>query len=390
MRACLDRCAGVTGSDDLTASRSTRPPSKHWPLPELVAGCAAAGRRRVGLWREPVPSTALDAAGGRWSAPPGWRSRTPVPGRLLHGDGRRTGHRRQPPRHRRGGGARAPTCWCWSAAACRPASRDLARRPRARRRRDRPRSCPYAAAAGVRLAIEPLHPMFCRRPLRRLHPRPGARPRRAASRPTRSASWSTPTTCGGTTRRRTRSPGPGDRIASFQLADWITPLPAGVLIGRGLPGDGCVDLRRLGARSTAAGYTGADRGRDLQRRPVGPPRPRRAPPRRSPPTTRSAEPARSHSPVRIRCIPAIPTGERDLAEGPRGRVEGAGVGRYPASVTGHVFISFDRGAALAYTDGLRGISVMPGCPSGTTGRPAASSAGPRWWPRSRPAPRSWW
>jgi sugar phosphate isomerase/epimerase len=47
-----------------------------------------------------------------------------------------------------------------------------------------------------------------------------------------------------------------DRIAAFQLADWITPLPAGVLTGRGLPGTGCVDLARFARAVTDAGYTG--------------------------------------------------------------------------------------------------------------------------------------
>ena len=40
------------------------------------------------------------------------------------------------------------------------------------------------------------------------------------------------------------------------MADWITPLPAGVLLGRGLPGTGCVDLRRFREAVDAAGYTG--------------------------------------------------------------------------------------------------------------------------------------
>ncbi len=48
----------------------------------------------------------------------------------------------------------------------------------------------------------------------------------------------------------------GQRIASYQVCDWITPLPADVLLGRGLPGDGHVDFDRLGRLVSAAGYTG--------------------------------------------------------------------------------------------------------------------------------------
>jgi sugar phosphate isomerase/epimerase len=48
----------------------------------------------------------------------------------------------------------------------------------------------------------------------------------------------------------------GPRIASFQLADWAVPLPAGALTGRVLPGQGCVELARLWDAVDAAGYTG--------------------------------------------------------------------------------------------------------------------------------------
>ncbi|MGN9804725.1 TIM barrel protein [Micromonospora sp. L32] len=48
----------------------------------------------------------------------------------------------------------------------------------------------------------------------------------------------------------------GARIAAFQVADWVTPLPEGVLLGRALPGEGCVELRRLWQAVDAAGYTG--------------------------------------------------------------------------------------------------------------------------------------
>ncbi len=54
----------------------------------------------------------------------------------------------------------------------------------------------------------------------------------------------------------TGSGGQGGRIACFQVADWLTPLPAGVLLGRGLPGEGCVQLRRFREAVDAAGYAG--------------------------------------------------------------------------------------------------------------------------------------
>ncbi|MBK3590607.1 sugar phosphate isomerase/epimerase, partial [Streptomyces sp. MBT57] len=50
--------------------------------------------------------------------------------------------------------------------------------------------------------------------------------------------------------------GAGGRIHAFQLADWITPLPAGVLLGRGQLGDGCVDFRSFRSQVESAGYDG--------------------------------------------------------------------------------------------------------------------------------------
>ena len=46
------------------------------------------------------------------------------------------------------------------------------------------------------------------------------------------------------------------RIACFQLADWVEPLPADPLLGRGHLGDGCIDLAQITAQVLAAGYRG--------------------------------------------------------------------------------------------------------------------------------------
>ncbi|MFH8284104.1 sugar phosphate isomerase/epimerase family protein [Streptomyces antibioticus] len=47
------------------------------------------------------------------------------------------------------------------------------------------------------------------------------------------------------------------RIHTFQLADWTTPLPEGVLNGRAQLGDGAIDLRAWQTHVETAGYTGA-------------------------------------------------------------------------------------------------------------------------------------
>ncbi|SDD49493.1 Sugar phosphate isomerase/epimerase [Geodermatophilus telluris] len=50
--------------------------------------------------------------------------------------------------------------------------------------------------------------------------------------------------------------GRGGRIASYQLADWVTPLGPDVLVSRGLPGEGHADLAGISALVEAAGYRG--------------------------------------------------------------------------------------------------------------------------------------
>ncbi len=46
------------------------------------------------------------------------------------------------------------------------------------------------------------------------------------------------------------------RIVGFHVSDWIVPLPD-ILMGRGMMGDGCIELRRIRQAVEAAGYDGA-------------------------------------------------------------------------------------------------------------------------------------
>jgi sugar phosphate isomerase/epimerase len=46
------------------------------------------------------------------------------------------------------------------------------------------------------------------------------------------------------------------RIASYQVCDWATPLPADVLLARHYPGEGVIDFAGITAAVEAAGYTG--------------------------------------------------------------------------------------------------------------------------------------
>ena len=44
------------------------------------------------------------------------------------------------------------------------------------------------------------------------------------------------------------------RIATYQVCDWKTPLPADVLLSRHYPGEGVIDLRTLTEAVVATGY----------------------------------------------------------------------------------------------------------------------------------------
>jgi sugar phosphate isomerase/epimerase len=113
---------------------------------------------------------------------------------------------------------------------------------------------PYASECGLRLGIEPLHPMF-------------------------AADRSVISTLGQAldTAEAIGSPGVGvvidvyhvwwdpglyhqierarGRIYGFHVNDWIAP-PPDALLGRGMMGDGVIEIRRIRAAVQAAGYSG--------------------------------------------------------------------------------------------------------------------------------------
>ncbi|QEU94253.1 sugar phosphate isomerase/epimerase family protein [Streptomyces kanamyceticus] len=116
---------------------------------------------------------------------------------------------------------------------------------------------PYARERGVRLAIEPLHPMFAadRCVVSTLSQALDLAERFPAEQvgvvvDTYHLWWDDQAPA------QIARAGRGGRIHAFQLADWITPLPAGVLLGRGQLGDGSVDFKAFRALVDAAGYAG--------------------------------------------------------------------------------------------------------------------------------------
>ena len=226
-------------------------------IKQLVAARTARRLRRSGHRRgRPVARPGRRTYGVEAAGQAGPRRRAsghhPLPRRLLH---RRPGERARPSpttaarstRRRRS----APTPSSWSPAASRraratctaPASGSPTRSP----------TGPVRRRHGVRLAIEPLHPMFAADRCvvstlaqaldlaERFPARPGRRGRRRLPHLVGPLTW----------RRRS----PRARILAFQLADWVLPLPGGRAAGRGQLGDGCADLARA-PRVAATGYDG--------------------------------------------------------------------------------------------------------------------------------------
>jgi sugar phosphate isomerase/epimerase len=113
---------------------------------------------------------------------------------------------------------------------------------------------PYARERGVRLGIEPLHPMFAAD--RSVIVTLGQANDLACSFPSDQVGviidvyhlWWDPDLY----RQIERA---GGRVLGFHINDWIVPTPD-VLLGRGMMGDGVIELRRIRTAVDAVGYTG--------------------------------------------------------------------------------------------------------------------------------------
>ncbi|MFF3646349.1 sugar phosphate isomerase/epimerase family protein [Streptomyces sp. NPDC002564] len=230
---------------------------KQWSLPELAEGCRKEGIGAVGLWRAPVREygvertarllrdaglavTSLCRGGFFTDTDPAPRARALDDNRAAVDEAAALG----------------TDTLVLVSGGLPPGSKDLSGA------RERVADAlavlgPYAEERGVRLAVEPLHPMFAAD--RCVVSTLGQALDLAERFPARQVGvvvdtyhlwWDDQAPA------QIARAGAGGRLHAFQLADWITPLPAGVLLGRGQLGDGSVDFRAFRALVEAAGHHG--------------------------------------------------------------------------------------------------------------------------------------
>ncbi|WP_395570795.1 sugar phosphate isomerase/epimerase family protein [Streptomyces sp. BK79] len=231
---------------------------KQLSLPELTAACRELGVGNVGLWREPVQAYGVEAA-AKLVRDAGLTVTTLCRGGFLTAtDAGERARALADNRRAVDEAAALGTDTLVLVSGGLPAGDKDLRAARERIADALAELAPYAEEHGVRLAIEPLHPMY-------------AADRCVVSTLTQALDLAErfPAHQVGVTVDTyhiwwdDRAPaqiaraGAGGRIHTFQLADWTTPLPEGVLNGRGQIGDGAIDMREWQGYVEAAGYTGA-------------------------------------------------------------------------------------------------------------------------------------
>jgi sugar phosphate isomerase/epimerase len=226
--------------------------TQRWSVREAVDGCVRAGIPYIGLWREMVAETGLRESarivrdsGLRVSSlcRGGWFCAATASERKARLDD-----------NRRAIEEAATLGTDVLVLVCGPAAdRDIGA-ARAYVEETIARLLPYAAEHGVKLGIEPLHPMYAaeRSVIVTL-----AEANQIAQRLNHSHVgvvidayhvWWDP-------EIYTQIAAARGHILGFHVCDWLVPTPD-MLMGRGMMGDGVIELRQLRHAVEAAGYTG--------------------------------------------------------------------------------------------------------------------------------------
>ncbi|MBF6270415.1 sugar phosphate isomerase/epimerase family protein [Nocardia farcinica] len=227
--------------------------TKRWTLAEAVDGAARAGLGAIGLWRDRVQEVGV-AAAAKLVAAAGLRVSSLCRGGFLTapGDGQSAlDDNRRAIDEAAALGTRELVMVMGGIA-----DRDLAA-ARARVEERLALLVPYAAERGVRLALEPLHPMFCAdravistlaQALTMARPYPAETVGVVVD---TFHLWWDPLL-----EDQIAQAGAEGRISSYQVCDWLNPMAADPLLSRGMMGDGVIDFATIGGWVRTAGYRG--------------------------------------------------------------------------------------------------------------------------------------
>lgn len=226
----------------------------NWSLREAIDGCLRGGLPAIGVWREPVAAVGL-AVAARWLRESGLRVSSLCRGGFMTAsapDDRERAARENRAAVREAAALGAATL-VLVPGGLPPGDRDL-EGARARVGEAVAELTPYAAEQGVRLGIEPMHPMFAAD--RGVVSTLAQALDLAEQFPIHTVGvvvdafhlWWEPDV----QQQITRAAG---RITSYQVSDWITPLPPDALLSRGMLGDGHIDFGAFTRWVTEAGYT---------------------------------------------------------------------------------------------------------------------------------------
>jgi sugar phosphate isomerase/epimerase len=232
---------------------------ERWDLRRAIEGCARHGIPGVAPWREP-----LRAMGIREAARMIRDHGLTVTGLCRAGmfpAADAAGRRAAVDDARRAideAAAIAAQCLVMLAGGMPPGSKDLAG-ARAQARDGLAAVLPHARAAGVPLAIEPLHPMYaadrcCISTLAQANELcaeldPDAEGGLGVAIDVYHVFWDP------ALEREIARAGAASRILAFHVCDWLVPT-RDLLLDRGMMGDGVIDIRRIRGLVEAAGYAG--------------------------------------------------------------------------------------------------------------------------------------
>ena len=224
-----------------------------WSLPEAIKGCVDAGLGAIGIWREQLAEVGLDEA-CRLVAESGLRVSSLCRGGFFTNPAEAETAEAQNREAIDEAAALNAATLVLVPGGLPPGDRDL-EGARSRAARAIERLVPYAHEHGVRLGIEPMNPIYAADRgvistlAQALDIAERFEPEDVAVVVDTFHLWWEP----GIAQQVERA---GERIASYQICDWITPLPADSLLARGMMGDGHIDFPAFSRAVAKAGYHG--------------------------------------------------------------------------------------------------------------------------------------